>query len=79
MTNVTGHKIPSEVIRYQNEYGFNRSEYVATVDNEKVFSLSRVDDNGFPVPMGLPLFVLVGGKGCRIVSGDEALKLSDTL
>lgn len=73
------HIIPSEVIQYQNEYGCNHSEYVATVENEKIYSLMQLDDNGFPIPMGLPLFVLVKENSCRIVSGEQALKLSDTL
>lgn len=79
MVNSDKHKTPPAVLQYQKEYGCNHSEYIATLENEDVYSLSQIDDNGFPLPMGLPLFVLVKGNDCRVVSGEKALKLSDTL
>lgn len=73
------HTIPSGVLRYQEEYGCNRAEYITTIENEDIYSLSKVDDNGFPVPLGLPLFVLVKGDDCRVVDGEDGLELSRTL
>lgn len=73
------HPIPAEVIRIQKEYGCNHSEYVATIENEDVYSLSRLDENGFPLPIGLPIFVLVKGDDCRVVDGNEGFELMDSL
>ena len=44
------HTIPSEAVRYQKEYDCNHSEHVAAAEDEKVYSLLAVDDNGFPIP-----------------------------
>lgn len=79
MVNADKYIIPSRVVHFQKEYGCNHSEYVATVENGDVYSLSQIDNNGFPMPTGLPLFVLVKGNDCRVVSGENALELSDTL
>lgn len=58
--------IPPEVIRYQNEQGFNHSEYIATIGDEDVYSISLIDDDGFCIPTRLPTLILVSENGwCR--------------
>lgn len=79
MTNSNQQAIPSVVVKYQNSYGYNHSEYIATIDDEDVYALSLLDDNGFPLPVGLPSFLCVRSGKCRRVTGEDALKLQNVL
>lgn len=79
MTRLDKHTIPSVVHRYQEKYGCNYCEYVANIENEDVYSISLVDNDGFALPTGLPIFILVKGDKGRVVSGEQALNLLDTL
>lgn len=72
-------QIPAEVTRYQNEYGFNTSELVTSNAQGDIYALSRVDSDGFVLPVGLPVFVIVKDGKARVKSGEAALKLSKTL
>lgn len=78
MTNENNH-IPAEVVRYQNENGCNTSELVASNAQGDIYALSRIESDGMPAPMGLPLFVIVKGGKAILVTGSDALKLTSTL
>ena len=71
--------IPTEVTRYQNEYGFNTSELDASNAQGDFYALSQVDSDGFVVPTGLPVFVIMKNGRAQIVTDLQALKLSQTL
>lgn len=72
-------QIPAEVTRYQKEYGFNTSELIASNAMGDIYALSCVDGNGFVLPTGLPVFVIMKDGRARVESGESALKLSKTL
>jgi hypothetical protein len=78
MINENNH-IPAEVVRYQNENGCNTSELVASNAQGDIYALSRIDSDGMPEPIGLPLFVIVKNGKAILVTGSEAFKLSHTL
>lgn len=78
MINKNNH-IPAEVVRYQNENGCNTSELVASNAQGDIYALSRIDSDGMPVPIGLPLFVIVKNGKAILVTGSQALKLTSTL
>ena len=78
MTNEKNH-IPAEVIRYQNENGCNTSELVASNAQGDIYALSRIDSDGMPAPIGLPLFVIVKDGKAILVADAEALELTHTL
>ena len=75
----TDNKIPQKVLRIQKEYGCNTSEYVATTEKGDIYSLSKVDDSGMPVPIGLPLLVIMKDGESSVVSGVHGLELMGTL
>lgn len=70
--------IPSEVIRIQNEYGFNYSELVGKTKDGDVYAISLMEEDGSIAPTGLPVFV-IKGDSTEVVSGSAALKLSSEL
>lgn len=78
MTNENNH-IPAEVVRYQNENGCNTSELVASNAQGDIYALSRIDGDGMPAPIGLPLFVIVKGGKAILIADAEALELTHTL
>lgn len=73
------HTIPAGVIHCQKECGCKYCEYVTTIEDEDIYLLSQTGDDEIPMPTGLPVFVLVKGDDCRVVSGHDALELLDIL
>ena len=70
-------EIPNCVLEVQKKYGFNSSELIGFTDKEIVFSISLTDENGFSLPTGLPVLVLVSNDNTyRVIQGEEALNLS---
>ncbi len=57
----------------------NSCELVATTASFCFYALSFVDNEGLPIPIGLPFVVKVEGEDFTLISGDEALNLLDSL
>lgn len=70
-----------QILDFIKERGIavNHVEFIATIEGEDVYSGSLLDDDGFALPTGLPMIVLSKGDNLRLVKGDEALKLCDSL
>ncbi|MBD5194610.1 MAG: hypothetical protein HDS16_01215 [Bacteroides sp.] len=58
--------------------GCNRAEYVSTTTSGDVYALSFVDDDGFPLPMGLPRLVIAKGENYNLITGEKALKMLES-
>lgn len=63
-----------DYVRQQGEAA-NHAEKVATIATGDVYSISLLDTDGFPMPVGLPRLVIANGKHYRLVTGEEALNL----
>jgi hypothetical protein len=57
----------------------NAAENVGHIDTSDVYSVGTVDTDGFPLPTGLPRFVLVDGETFSFVDGEDALDLMSIL
>lgn len=67
--------IPNQVQHIADQEGCNSIEYVGKYKNDEVYSLGEVDENGIPVPTGLPLLVLWNGERAETVSGQKSLDI----
>lgn len=65
----------SETKRLANDWGFNHIKYLGQYENYSVFVFSLVDDDGMPMPTGLPVICLEQDTSCRVISGDEAFDI----
>lgn len=67
----------NKILNYAQELGeaANHAEKVATIEEGDVYSLSLLDTDGLPMPVGLPRLVIVNGEQYRFVTGEEALHL----
>lgn len=54
----------------------NHAEKIGTTADGEVYGLSLLDDEGMPMPIGLPRFVISKGEKHTLITGEEALKLS---
>ncbi len=76
--------IPNKVRDVAANEGCNHVEYVGTIEgntrSHEVFSISEVDENGLPIPTGLPVLVLWDGEEVEeVVTGARSLKLLSRL
>ncbi len=71
----------AKILDYANKMGTaaNRAEKVATTTAGDVYALSLEDDNGFPLPTGLPRFVIDDAGKYELVDGEAGLKLLRSL
>lgn len=69
-----------KIINFAQEQGeaCNRAEYVSTTKSGDVYALSFVDDDGFPLPMGLPSLVIAKGENYSLITGYKALKMLES-
>lgn len=67
----------NKVLSYAQQQGeaANHAEKVAEIAAGNVYSLSLLDTDGFPMPVGLPRIVIVKGEHFQLVTGDDALRL----
>lgn len=56
----------------------NSCELVATTALCCFYALSFIDNEGFPIPIGMPFLVKVEGEEFTLISGDEALNFLDS-
>ena len=66
-------KIPQQVIEAAQYEGCNSVKYLGKNGTLDVYGISEVDDNGRPVPVGLPTLVLWDGETVEFVCGEDAL------
>lgn len=69
-------KIPKIVEEYASKHGLCEMEYVGEIDGSQVYKeINEVDEDGFPVPTGLPCLILLKDGETKFVGGIEALEL----
>lgn len=71
----------SKILNYALQQGetVNHVEKVGVISSEDVYALSLNDADGFPMPIGLPRLVVAKGDSFRLISGEEALHLLNSL
>lgn len=72
-------KIPELVSELANRNGYNSVILAKRSQQERIYSVGCVDENGFDLPVGLPAFILFDGQSCSLVSGEEGLALASQL
>ena len=71
--------IPKEVIDLAQKCSCNRVEYLRFVENYgHVYSLWAEDENGLPIPLGLPFYILQNNENFEVFFDREFI-LSDLL
>ena len=71
--------IPKQVSELANRNGFNSIVLSKQSQDESIYAVGCVDENGFSLPIGLPSFIVVKCGSCQLVTGLEGLSLADTL
>lgn len=71
--------IPNEVKRIADREACNSINYLGNLDGVEVYSLGEVDENGDPIPNGLPFLALWDGERVETVCGEESLDLLSRL
>lgn len=71
----------AKILSYAQEQGevCNNAEQIAETEAGTVYTLSLLDADGFPMPIGLPRLVIENGGKCTMVRGEEALTLLGSL
>ena len=59
------------------QYGCNNVELIAEKDGGKYYSLSRLDDDGTPMPIGLPIIILVKQSNATVLEGKALTSFLD--
>nr|DAW90328.1 MAG TPA: hypothetical protein [Bacteriophage sp.] len=72
-------EIPKQVSELANRNGYNSVILSKHSQQESIYSVGCVDENGFDLPVGLPAFILFDGQSCSLVSGEEGLTLASQL
>ena len=73
------HIIPSIVTAYMAKFGCNNAKFLTSNDDGDIFSLSRIDKDGYAMPIGLPIFIIIKDDNVSIIDGVKALKYQDSL
>ncbi|MBR3455752.1 MAG: hypothetical protein IKH26_10545 [Bacteroidaceae bacterium] len=71
--------IPEQVRIIAESEACNRIHFCGVDKGSEVYSISEVNDEGQPIPTGLPVLVLWDGKETTIISGEDSLKLLSRL
>ena len=74
-------KHETKILRYAHQQGepANHAEKVAEIAAGDVYALSLLDSDGFPMPLGLPRYVIANGANFQMITGNEALELLSSL
>lgn len=71
-------KIPKIVTETAEKHGLNGVSFVGEYKGARVFIEKGVtDEDGFPVPTGLPVLILLKDGKTEVISGLKALELLD--
>lgn len=69
-------KIPKIVLSEAEKHGLCEMEYIGEIDGTQVYGeVGEVDEDGFPIPTGLPCLILLKDGKTELVGGTEALRL----
>ena len=68
-------RIPKMVLEYAEKRGCNSVDYIGKRRGKDAYVMGFIDENGKPVPSGLPVIYLYDGKTIEVVSGEEGLEL----
>ncbi len=73
--------IETKILNFSKKMGVaaNSCKLIATTAVSRFYTLGFGDEDGLPIPTGLPLIVKVEGENLTLISGDEALNLLDSL
>lgn len=67
--------IPKAITEYAKKRGCNSVDYIGKRSGKDAYVMGFIDENGKPVPSGLPVIYLYDGKTIEVVSGVEGLEL----
>lgn len=70
--------IPKQVSELANRHGFNSVELVKSASNEMIYSVGSVDGDGFPLPTGLPHYIIARDGVLSLVC-DSDFHITDAL
>ena len=68
-------EIPDEVHRIADRECRNSIRYIGTLDGKEVYSLGKVDEDGIPMPTGMPHIVLWDGLKAELIVSQESLAI----
>ena len=68
-------QIPKNILDKAAEQGFNAIEFIGEREGAQAFSVGCVDEDGEPIPTGLPTVFLLKGDKVTMKNGLEALDL----
>lgn len=71
--------IPNKVQQIADQECCNSVRKVGQYMGRDVYGLGSVDDEGLPIPTGLPLLVLWNGEKTEVVTGEKSLELLSRL
>lgn len=73
--------IKTKILNFSEQMGVaaNSCKLIATTAGSRFYTLCFGDEDGFPIPTGLPLIVKVEGESLTLISGDKALNLLGSL
>lgn len=71
--------IPDIIKEEAARNGFNSIEYAGRLDGSDYYAVGIVDENGGPVPTGLPTFIKDCDNKLSIISGLDGLDLCSQL
>lgn len=66
-----------KVLKFAHENGscVNHCEKIASTKEGDFYSLSLLDENGFSLPIGLPVIVKIYKNEMTLIQGEDALNL----
>lgn len=67
--------IPKIISQKAAEQGYNSVEYLGKRDDAQAFAVGKCDDDGNPLPTGLPTVFLLRGNEIEVIDGLNALAL----
>lgn len=67
--------IPDIVKKTAEENGFNCVSYAGVLDTSQVFSVGVIDEEGNPIPMGMPTFIILKDNKPKMISGYKGLDI----
>lgn len=71
--------IPPQVKAVAQREACNSVSYQGKIDNKEIYALGETDEDGEPIPNGLPFLVLWDGTKTTTVSGTKSLELLSSL
>ena len=68
-------QIPDIIKELAAKEGCNHVEFVGNIDNQDVYCISELDDDGLFVPCGLPTLLFWNGSTYKTITSEESLTL----